>query len=93
MINKVTISKQAKKDIIKIPRHIVEALAIWIDDVEDRGLHEVRKISGYHDEPLVGIRKGQRSIRLSRAYRAIYILKTDNSIEFIYIEEVNKHEY
>jgi hypothetical protein len=35
-----------------MPRYIVESLAAWIDDVEDRGLEEVRKISRYHDEPL-----------------------------------------
>ena len=93
MINKVILSKKAKKDLLKLPRHIVEALAIWVDDIEDRGLIEVRKISGYHDEPLIGNRKGQRSIRLSRSYRAIYVLKNDQKIEFISVEEVNKHDY
>jgi hypothetical protein len=34
----------------------------WVDDVEERGLEEVRKIPGWHDEPLKGERKGQRSI-------------------------------
>ena len=57
------------------------------------GLEEIRKIPGYHDEPLHGERRGQRSIRLSRGYRAIYIVKSDNSIEFVSVEEVNKHEY
>ena len=37
----------------------------WIEDVGHRGLSEVRKLPGYHDEPLHGVRKGQRSIRLS----------------------------
>lgn len=71
----------------------MEALAIWIDDVEDRGLWEVRKSPGYHDEPLRGIRQGQRSIRLSRSYRAIYIIKEDGEIEFVSVEEITKHEY
>lgn len=57
------------------------------------GLHQVRKIPSYHDEPLKGDRLGQRSIRLNRAYRAIYIVKKDEEIEFLRIEEVNKHEY
>lgn len=83
----------AKKQIIKLPRHIIESLEAWVDDVEARGLIEVRKTPGYHDEPLKGDRRGQRSVRLSRAYRAIYIIKRNNSIEFVSIEEVSKHDY
>ena len=82
-----------KKQIKKLPRHIIENLAAWTDDVETRGIDEVRKIPGYHDEPLHGDRKGQRSIRLSRAYRAIYVVKSDNCLEFVLVEEVSKHEY
>lgn len=89
----VILSSKAKKELKKLPRYIIEALAIWIDDVEKRGLLEVRKIPSYHDEPLKGARLGQRSIRLSRSYRAIYIIKTDGVIEFISVEEINKHEY
>ena len=65
----------------------------WVGRVEKVGVEEVRKIKGYHDELLRGDRKGQRSIRLSKSYRAIYEIKNANSIEFISIEEVNKHEY
>jgi proteic killer suppression protein len=49
-------------------------------------------VAGYHDEPLKGSRAGQRSIRLSRAYRAIYEMKKD-TVEFVSVEEVSKHEY
>lgn len=81
------------KQIKKHPRHIVECLIAWIDDVEERGIGEVRKTPSYHDEPLKGKRAGQRSIRLSRAYRAIYIIKENKKIEFVSIEEVTKHDY
>lgn len=91
MIYKVEIGR-AKKDIIKLPLHIKTLLFAWIDDVEQRGLEEVRKIRGYHDEPLHGKRIGQRSIRLSRSYRAIYTIK-EKAVEFVLIEEVHKHEY
>jgi len=47
----------------------------------------------YHDERLKGKRQGQRSIRLSRAYRAIYVVKSEGPAEFVSIEEVSKHEY
>ena len=35
------------------------------------GLEEVRKVPGYHDEPLKGDQAGERSIRLSRSYRCL----------------------
>ena len=53
----------------------------------------MRKLPGYHDEPLKGERAGQRSIRLSRAYRAIYIVASTGAVEFISVEEVTKHVY
>jgi len=93
MIRQVEFSKLARKQLKKMPRHIIENLASWVDDVEVRGLEEVRKIPGHHDEPLHGDRQGQRSIRLSRAYRAIYVVKDDGEIEFVSVEEVSKHDY
>ena len=65
---------------------------IWVAAVELDGVEEVRKVPGYHDEPLKGNRAGQRSIRLSRAYRAIYEIEKD-TIEFVSVEEVSKHDY
>jgi proteic killer suppression protein len=89
----VRLARSALKDLKKVPVHIASKLQAWIDDVGHHGLSEIRKIPGYHDEPLKGKRMGQRSIRLSRAYRAIYIVGKDGSIEFIEMMEVNKHEY
>lgn len=93
MIKVVTLSKRAEKEILKLPNHIIRKLRLWVYDVERLGLSEVQKILGYHDEPLKGERKGQRSIRLNNAYRAIYTIKANGKIEFAYIEEVNKHDY
>lgn len=76
-----------------MPAHIVDKLRIWVDLVENQGLRESRKIKSFRDEPLKGDRKGQRSIRLNKAYRAIYIEHADNCVEFFEILEVNKHEY
>ncbi|MCG8554840.1 MAG: hypothetical protein MJD61_06060 [Proteobacteria bacterium] len=56
-------------------------------------MDEVRKVPGYHDEPLKGDRQGQRSIRPSRAYRAIYEIQEDDTVEFASVEEVSKHDY
>ena len=93
MINSVALSKRVRKQLKKVPRHTVENLAAWVDDVENRGLEEARKISGYHDEPLHGRRLGQRSIRLSRSYRAIYLVREDGCNEFVLVEEISKHAY
>lgn len=80
------------KDLRSLPTHIVDKLETWIDAVERDGLEEIRKIPGYHDEPLKGDRQGQRSIRLSKSYRAIYVIVKEK-IQFARIEEVSKHEY
>ena len=92
MIKRVLLSKRARKQIKRIPFYIVRALLRWADDVEEIGLEETRKKSGYHDEPLKGDRLGQRSVRLNRAYRAIYEIK-DEKIKFVSVEEVSKHDY
>lgn len=93
MIYRAELSKRAQKQLKKLPQFIIENLTKWVDDLETRSLEEVRKVPGYHDEPLQGHRWGQRSIRLSRTYRAIYSVKSINNIKYILIEEVAKHEY
>lgn len=81
------------KPLRKVPSYVVDKLNIWVRSVEKQGIREVRKIPGYHDEPLKGDRKGQRSIRLTKAYRAIYIEYKNGEIEVILVKEVHKHEY
>jgi proteic killer suppression protein len=93
MVNIVSISDTALKQLRKLPIHIVDKLYLWKRSVEDVGLEHVRKIPGYNDEKLVGRRLGQRSIRLNRGYRAIYEVLSDGRISFVEIVEVNKHEY
>ncbi len=90
-MNKVIFSKKAQKQLKKVPLHIVRNLQVWSGQVETVGIIEVRKTPGYHDEPLYGDKKGQRSIRLSRAYRAFYIERNDHIV--IEVIEVNKHDY
>ncbi len=53
----------------------------------------MRKIPGYHDEPLKGDRKGQRSSHLSRGYRVIYEELSSGEIVIVSVLEVNKHDY
>jgi proteic killer suppression protein len=87
-IHKVKISKNAEKQLRRIPLYIKEKLYEWIDKVKFIGLIEVRKIKSYHDEPLHGKREGQNSIRSSRSYRAMYIIKETALIAFAEIKEL-----
>ena len=93
MYYQVVFARQARKQLRKVPRHVLIKLMAWVDVVESEGLPEVRKVPGFHDEPLLGKRIGQRSIRLSKAYRAIYRCIDDGAIELVLVEEVNKHAY
>ncbi len=89
----VVASKQFEKQLKKIPKRIIEAVLVWIETVEELGIREARKLKGYHDEPLKGQRKGQRSVRMSRSYRVIYEEDQDKKTVTITVLEVNKHEY
>ncbi|HSW94000.1 MAG TPA: type II toxin-antitoxin system mRNA interferase toxin, RelE/StbE family [Gammaproteobacteria bacterium] len=92
MIRVVEVAIKVKKNFHKVPLPIRKKLFTWVAAVEEKGLNEVRKVSGYHDEPLKGDREGQRSIRLNRKWRAIYRI-IDEKIEFVLIEEVTPHDY
>lgn len=89
----VVIKKKLALSLKKLPKHIIAKLTAWINAVGHDGLSEVRKIPGFHDEPLQGERKGQRSIRLSKSYRAIYIIGKAGQMDIVEIIEVNKHDY
>jgi len=93
MIKHVFISKRRLKELKRSPFYIQEKFRGWVGDVNKIGLMEVRKHPGWHDEPLQGVRRGQRSIRLNKQWRAIYVIREDNSIEFVEIIEVIPHEY
>jgi len=92
VIYTVELSSLTKKQLKKLPIHIVVSFQNWVEDVETRGLEEVRKTPGYHDEPIRGELKGMRSVRLSRAYRAYYKL-VGTTLQFVSVERIDKHEY
>lgn len=92
MVRAVLLSSNAERQLRKVPAHIRRKLLEWVGAVETDGLEEVRKVPGYNDEALKGDRKGQRSIRLNKAYRAIYVI-AEGSVSFVSVEEVSKHDY
>lgn len=93
MIERVVLKRRAQKQLRTVPRYVAVKLQGWVEMVETQSLEEARKIPGYHDEPLSGQRRGQRSIRLSRSYRAIYEIHDDGVSELVSVEEVSKHGY
>lgn len=84
---------RVEKSLWVLPKNIRKKLQAWVRDVEQLGIREVRKIPGYHDELLKGTRYGQRSVRLSRSYRIIYIEERDGLVNIIEVLEVNNHDY
>jgi proteic killer suppression protein len=93
MIRTVELTRDAQKDLRKAPAPIVGKFRAWVDDVEHNGLQQARKRPGYHDEPLRGLRAGQRSVRLNQAWRAIYEVRADGALAIVQVQEVNKHDY
>jgi proteic killer suppression protein len=65
----------------------------WKRQIEEHGLEAVMRIPGYHDEPLKGKLRGHvRSVRMALGYRAYYRV-VGTAVEFILVEEVNRHDY
>lgn len=93
LYRKVILTKRAKKDLARVPSHILMKFKLWVDLVSYRGLEVARITPGYNDELLKGNLKGYRSIRLSRSYRAVYRQSLEGEIELIEVIKVNKHEY
>ncbi len=89
----IVVSKDAKKDLSSVPKQIAEKFQSWMNGVERQGLEEIRKIPGFHDEPLKGDRENQHSVRLNQAYRMFYTIEKNGPVETIYVEEVNHHKY
>ena len=89
----VDFAASARKDLRRVPEQILRRLRAWVDHVEHVGLEAARQRPGYHDEPLRGDRAGQRSVRLNRAWRAVYVLTDDDTVEVVLVIEVNKHDY
>ena len=93
MISRVEFAKGVIKELRLVPKHVAVKLKSWVELVEMSGLATARKIPGYHDEPLQAARVGQRSIRLSRSYRAFYKIQRMGSNDIVLVCEVNKHDY
>jgi proteic killer suppression protein len=92
-IVRVEFSARAKKSSLRLPNHIADRLRRWVFDVEYNGIEEARKRPGYHDEPLQGHPRGQRSAHLNRACRVIYVEIRGDLVVVVRVLEVTKHGY
>lgn len=92
-IHTVIWGKKVAKQLDRLPEHIEKKFYTWVTAIKFAGIRSVRKHSGFHDEPLKGNRAGQRSVRLNKAFRAIYMEMKSGEIELIEVIEVNHHEY
>jgi proteic killer suppression protein len=90
---RVELSRKARKQLAGVPGYVVRKLALWADLVRVDGIAAARSVPGFRDHALKGSWQGYRAIRLSDAYRAIYIVHSTDSTETVLVEEVNKHDY
>ncbi len=91
IITEVQGTKFFEKQLARVPDHIRQKVMLWIFLVENEGIDQVSKSKGYHDEPLKGVRYGQRSVRINRSYRLIYrVIEGKILIELL---EIHKHDY
>ena len=75
----------------RLPAWILKEYETWKDLIHRHGPEILREYPGYHDEQLKGERKGQRSSRLNRQYRVIYIF--DRQVVTVYVLELTPHKY
>lgn len=87
------LSRTARKQLARVPAHIVRKFALWADLVRVEGLAAARAVPGFRDHALKGQWQGYRAVRLSDSYRAIYTIRAGGTVEAVYVEEVNKHAY
>jgi len=93
VIDRVEVSKRAERSLAKVPRQVAAKFLYWRRQIEEHGLETVRKLPGYHDEPLQGkLKDYARSIRLALGYRAYYRV-IGTAVKCVLIEEVNRHDY
>lgn len=73
----------------RLPTSVKEKFAKWTNEVESKGLDEVKKISGYHDEPIIS-QAGRRSVRMSDGYRVCYEMIIENGLTLLKIITISQ---
>lgn len=90
---KVELTKRAEKGLRNVPKQVAANFFTWKREIEEHGLEVVRRIPGYHDEPLAGKLKGiVRSVRAGLGFRIFYRI-IGKTMKCVLVEEVNRHDY
>jgi toxin HigB-1 len=92
MVTQVIITRAARKGLENAPPHVRDKFGIWVKTVRLFGLEIARSSPSLHDEALQGQRQGQRSIRLNKQWRAVYIQTPANTL-LVTVLEVTAHDY
>lgn len=87
----IRLSDRCVKNLKYLPREILEVFHSWQLMTEKCGHHKMASIKGYRVHNLQGKLKGFKSARLNREYRVIYQLDIIESMEVVFIEDVNNH--
>lgn len=74
----------------KLPTQVKEKFLKWTAEVEAKGLEEVKKIPGYHDEPIKAFAGERRSVRLSDGFRACYESVLENGTMILKIITISQ---
>ncbi len=86
-------ARKTSEQLERMPERIQRKFYAWVSAIQLAGLDKVRMSRALHDEPLSGQRRGQRSIRLNRSYRAIYHELESQNIVTVEVLEISKHDY
>lgn len=84
-------SRQAKKEIERLPPQVLRKYQFWLGMVQTQGPEAVQLFPGFKDEVLKGEWKGFRSSRLNIQYRVIYRVEAQEVA--VYVERVDSHTY
>jgi proteic killer suppression protein len=92
MKSAIQLTDKFKKQIKKMPSFIIDSAQAWIDSVNEIGLDKTNALPGYRAHHLKGLRKGERSVSLNKAYRIIFTVD-NGEVQVVCVREISKHEY
>ena len=91
MIWAILESRQAKKEIDRLPPQVLRKYQFWLGMMQTQGPEAVRHFPGFKDEALKGEWKGCRSARLNIQYRVVY--RIEKLVVTVFVERVDPHTY
>jgi hypothetical protein len=75
----------------KLPINVVKKYELWKNIVFRHGPEKLKEFLGSHDENLQGVRKGQRSSRLSLRHRVVCTV--ERATITVFVLEIIPHDY